>query len=79
MKSDNPHILTLSPPLNMRPLFFKSHCGMYVNCFGLSNEKCNWKSWKIAKSFLVFIFLSFGGVAFDDFESINMWWNIDGW
>ena len=26
-KSSNPHILNISPPLNMKPIWFKNHCG----------------------------------------------------
>jgi len=44
-KSDNPHILNLSPPLNLKPEWFGNHCaysiakfGMSLCVLGLSNE-----------------------------------------
>ena len=36
MKSDNPHILTLSPPLNLRPDWFGAHVAYTVSKFGMS-------------------------------------------
>ncbi|RUS92116.1 hypothetical protein EGW08_000140 [Elysia chlorotica] len=36
MKSDNPHILNISPPLNMRPLFFQGHCAYTMAKYGMS-------------------------------------------
>ena len=35
-KSDNPHILTLSPPLSMRPKWFKKHLAYTMSKFGMS-------------------------------------------
>tara|TARA_B100000902_G_scaffold148058_1_gene144888 strand:+ start:1222 stop:2046 length:825 start_codon:yes stop_codon:yes gene_type:complete len=35
-KSDNPHILNLSPPLNMNPKWFKSHCAYTMAKYGMS-------------------------------------------
>lgn len=31
-KSSNPHILNISPPLNLSPRWFSDHCGEYVVC-----------------------------------------------
>ncbi|NWT48049.1 HSDL2 protein, partial [Chroicocephalus maculipennis] len=31
-KSRNPHILNLSPPMNMNPMWFKNHCGDFLLC-----------------------------------------------
>ncbi|GFS13574.1 short chain dehydrogenase [Elysia marginata] len=36
MKSDNPHILNISPPLNLRPMFFQSHCAYTIAKYGMS-------------------------------------------
>jgi citronellol/citronellal dehydrogenase len=36
MKSDNPHILTLSPPLNMNPRWFKDHLPYTMAKYGMS-------------------------------------------
>lgn len=45
MKSPNPHILNISPPLNMRPRWFKDHVGytmakygMYMCVLGMAEE-----------------------------------------
>jgi citronellol/citronellal dehydrogenase len=35
-KSDNPHILTLSPPLNMKPHWFASHVAYTMAKYGMS-------------------------------------------
>lgn len=35
-KADNPHILNLSPPLNMNPLWFASHLGYTMSKYGMS-------------------------------------------
>lgn len=35
-KSDNPHILTLSPPLNLDPKWFKSHTAYTISKYGMS-------------------------------------------
>lgn len=35
-KSANPHILTLSPPLNLRPRWFKEHTAYTISKFGMS-------------------------------------------
>ena len=35
-KSDNPHILNLSPPLNMKSKWFKSHCAYTIAKYGMS-------------------------------------------
>lgn len=36
VKSDNPHILTLSPPLNLNPLWFKNHTAYTISKYGMS-------------------------------------------
>lgn len=36
MKSTNPHILTLSPPLNMNPKWFASHLAYTMSKYGMS-------------------------------------------
>lgn len=36
MKSNNPHILTLSPPLNMNPKWFKDHLAYTMAKYGMS-------------------------------------------
>lgn len=36
LKSDNPHILTLSPPLNLRPDWFGAHVAYTASKFGMS-------------------------------------------
>lgn len=36
LKSDNPHILNLSPPLNMEPAWFKDHLGYTISKYGMS-------------------------------------------
>lgn len=35
-KSDNPHILTLSPPLNLNPMWFGRHLGYTMAKYGMS-------------------------------------------
>lgn len=35
-KSDNPHILTLSPPLSMKSRWFKDHCAYTMAKYGMS-------------------------------------------
>lgn len=35
-KSDNPHILTLSPPLNLNPKWFKDHVAYTLSKYGMS-------------------------------------------
>jgi citronellol/citronellal dehydrogenase len=35
-KGTNPHILTLSPPLNMKPHWFKNHLGYTIAKYGMS-------------------------------------------
>ncbi|HKR99411.1 MAG TPA: NAD(P)-dependent oxidoreductase [Candidatus Dormibacteraeota bacterium] len=35
-KGPNPHILTLSPPLNMKPHWFKNHLGYTIAKYGMS-------------------------------------------
>ena len=34
--ADNPHILTLSPPLNLEPHWFKNHCAYTISKYGMS-------------------------------------------
>ncbi len=36
LKADNPHILTLSPPLSLKPAWFKNHCAYTMAKFGMS-------------------------------------------
>lgn len=36
LKADNPHILTLSPPLNMNPRWFKDHLAYTMAKYGMS-------------------------------------------
>jgi citronellol/citronellal dehydrogenase len=36
MKSDNPHILNLSPPLNMDPKWFANHLAYTMSKYGMS-------------------------------------------
>ncbi|KRF78466.1 uncharacterized protein Dvir_GJ25703, isoform A [Drosophila virilis] len=36
MKSDNPHILNLCPPLNMKPLWFSNHTAYAIAKYGMS-------------------------------------------
>ena len=36
LKSKNPHILTLSPPLNMAPQWFENHCAYTMSKYGMS-------------------------------------------
>ncbi len=35
-KADNPHILNLSPPLNMEPRWFQNHCAYTMAKYGMS-------------------------------------------
>ncbi len=35
-KADNPHILNLAPPLNMKPRWFKDHCAYTMAKYGMS-------------------------------------------
>lgn len=35
-KSDNPHILTLSPPINLNPRWFKNHTAYTISKYGMS-------------------------------------------
>ncbi|KAJ7417548.1 hypothetical protein WISP_64114 [Willisornis vidua] len=35
-KSKNPHILNLSPPMNLNPLWFKNHCAYTISKYGMS-------------------------------------------
>ncbi|NXC49755.1 HSDL2 protein, partial [Penelope pileata] len=35
-KSKNPHILNLSPPMNMKPTWFKNHCAYTISKYGMS-------------------------------------------
>ncbi|NXV50218.1 HSDL2 protein, partial [Uria aalge] len=35
-KSRNPHILNLSPPMNMHPMWFKNHCAYTISKYGMS-------------------------------------------
>ncbi len=35
-KSDNPHILTLSPPINMQAKWFENHCAYTIAKYGMS-------------------------------------------
>lgn len=36
LKSDNPHILTLSPPLNLNPKWFGAHCAYTMSKYAMS-------------------------------------------
>jgi citronellol/citronellal dehydrogenase len=36
LKSDNPHILNLSPPLSLHPKWFKDHCAYTMAKYGMS-------------------------------------------
>lgn len=36
MKSKNPHILNISPPLNMNPVWFKDHVAYTMSKYGMS-------------------------------------------
>ena len=36
LKSDNPHILTLSPPLNLNPRWFGAHCAYTMSKYAMS-------------------------------------------
>lgn len=36
LKSKNPHILTLSPPLNMEAKWFENHCAYTMSKYGMS-------------------------------------------
>ncbi len=35
-KADNPHVLTLSPPLNLDPIWFKDYCAYTMSKYGMS-------------------------------------------
>ncbi|NXB94789.1 HSDL2 protein, partial [Vidua chalybeata] len=35
-KSKNPHILNLSPPMNLNPTWFKNHCAYTISKYGMS-------------------------------------------
>ncbi|NXL40145.1 HSDL2 protein, partial [Glaucidium brasilianum] len=35
-KSRNPHILNLSPPVNLNPMWFKNHCAYTISKYGMS-------------------------------------------
>ncbi|NXT69723.1 HSDL2 protein, partial [Chaetops frenatus] len=35
-KSKNPHILNLSPPMNLNPVWFKNHCAYTISKYGMS-------------------------------------------
>lgn len=35
-KSDNPHILTMSPPINLNPKWFKNHVAYTISKYGMS-------------------------------------------
>lgn len=35
-KSMNPHILNLSPPMNLNPMWFKNHCAYTISKYGMS-------------------------------------------
>ncbi|NXU39793.1 HSDL2 protein, partial [Drymodes brunneopygia] len=35
-KSKNPHILNLSPPMNLSPMWFKNHCAYTISKYGMS-------------------------------------------
>ncbi|XP_032531775.1 hydroxysteroid dehydrogenase-like protein 2 isoform X2 [Chiroxiphia lanceolata] len=35
-KSKNPHILNLSPPMNLNPIWFKNHCAYTISKYGMS-------------------------------------------
>ena len=35
-KADNPHILTLSPPIDLQPKWFENHCAYTISKFGMS-------------------------------------------
>lgn len=36
MRANNPHILTLCPPLNLSPKWFKNHCAYTISKYGMS-------------------------------------------
>lgn len=36
LKSKNPHIVNLSPPLNMNPFWFKNHVAYTIAKYGMS-------------------------------------------
>jgi citronellol/citronellal dehydrogenase len=36
VKAGNPHILTMSPPLNLNPRWFKNHCAYTMSKYGMS-------------------------------------------
>lgn len=35
-KAENPHILTMSPPIDMQPKWFENHCAYTMSKFGMS-------------------------------------------
>ncbi|XP_009986637.1 PREDICTED: hydroxysteroid dehydrogenase-like protein 2, partial [Tauraco erythrolophus] len=35
-KGKNPHILNLSPPMNLNPMWFKNHCAYTISKYGMS-------------------------------------------
>lgn len=35
-KSTNPHIVNISPPLSMKPIWFKNHVAYTISKFGMS-------------------------------------------
>lgn len=41
-KSDNPHILTLSPPINLDPKWFKDHVAYTMSKYGMSMCTLGW-------------------------------------
>ncbi|RYE21602.1 MAG: NAD(P)-dependent oxidoreductase [Sphingobacteriales bacterium] len=55
-KSDNPHILTLSPPLNMNPQWFGQHVAYTISKYNMSMLAMGWaeelKQYKIASNTL---------------------------
>lgn len=42
LKSDNPHVLTLSPPLDMRTIWFKNHPAYSLAKYGMSLLSLGW-------------------------------------
>ena len=55
-KSDNPHILTLSPPINMNPKWFANHLAYTLTKYNMSMMAMGWaaefKKYKIASNAL---------------------------
>ncbi len=35
-RSDNPHVLNISPPLNLKPRWFRDHCAYTISKYGMS-------------------------------------------